>query len=189
MKNFMKIFPKIFTKRQAEEGLTFYDLLVAMIVSFIFLMVTLQLTVSSAMIRVRAKEKSEAVQWITEDSDYLKYLASTLGCNSKPDYDQYAQDLIDELKAISDPELIKYKPDAGSNNFNQTRYLGTVDPDNPKPRRKYTFTRKLEPNSNVLKVSYYVDFDGDTKTCNPLTEDDCVTVVDMEITPNAAFGC
>ena len=169
---------------QAEKGSAFFELLVAIIISILFLMGTLQLVVYATMVRVQAKEQSDATSWIREDSDFLKYLASNLPCQGN-NYDQYAQDLINELNSISDPELTEYTQ------ATRTKYF---DPTNPTTTRQYTFHRDMTANNNVLELTYYVDFNGDTTTCTPdpldqSTWDGCIGVTYMEVTPDAAFEC
>lgn len=170
---------------KTEEGLTLLEVIVSIIVTFLFLMGTLQLVVYAALARIQAEEQSAVTRWIREDSDFLKYLGSELSCNADPNYDQYAQDLINKLNSINDSELNEYKQDS------RTKKL---KPNNP-ATRKYTFTREKVANGNTLELTYSADFQGDTTACsNPDSNDTstwvgCIGVTYVEVVPNAAFDC
>ncbi len=177
---------------KTETGFSLVEILVAGLVSFGFLVGTLQIMVVATYAQVQAKEKSDADTWIKEDSDFIKYLAKNdfgctdIGYGGEPDDNGYADDLENELGTYAsgqpnhDPELAEFANDS------RTKYLNN----NSSSGRTYTLKRNINANGNVLELTYGVDYDKDTKTCDlsdsSTWRDNCVTANYMEVVPDAA---
>ncbi len=170
---------------KTEKGFSIMETVVAGMISFGFLAGTLQMMVYSTYAQVQAKEKSDADAWIREDSDFIKFLATGLSCQASG-YTNYASDLEAQLYSYAsgqpnyDSELAEFASNS------RTKYLN----DNNSSGRTYTLKRNINANGNVLELTYGVDYDGDTKTCDLSNSgtwlDNCVTANYMEVIPNAA---
>lgn len=71
---------KVFKQKllQQEQGFALVEVLVAILVSTIFITVSLQAVVLSAVLKARAKQSSTATTWIQEDLENVRHRASQL---------------------------------------------------------------------------------------------------------------
>lgn len=71
---------KVFKQKllQQEQGFTLVEVLVAILVSTVFITVSLQAVVLSAVLKARAKQSSAATTWIQEDLENVRHRASQL---------------------------------------------------------------------------------------------------------------
>lgn len=63
---------------QQEQGFTLVEVLVAILISTVFVAVAMQAIVIAAVLRVRAQEFAEATTWIQEDLETVKTTAASL---------------------------------------------------------------------------------------------------------------
>ncbi len=59
-----------------EQGFTLVEVLVAILISTVFIAVAMQAIAIAAIFKVKAQEYSEATTWIQEDLENIKYQAS-----------------------------------------------------------------------------------------------------------------
>lgn len=64
---------------QQEQGFTLVEVLVAILITTLFVVVAMQSMVIAAIFKAKAQEYSEATTWIQEDLENVKYQASQLG--------------------------------------------------------------------------------------------------------------
>lgn len=71
---------KVFKQKlpNQEQGFTLVEVLVAILVSTVFITVSLQAVVLSAVLKARAKQSSVATTWIQEDLENVRHIASQL---------------------------------------------------------------------------------------------------------------
>jgi prepilin-type N-terminal cleavage/methylation domain-containing protein len=171
-----------FKLRQPQQGFSLLEVMVAILMMTGFLLSSLQLMVYAALLRVEGKEESEAIMWIREDSDYIRYLGSQLSCAAPGG--SYGQPLLAAIVAndstITSDTQTSAQPKSLSNSSSG---------------RQYTLKR-IQSNTgddpNVVKLTYGVDYNGDGKTCDPSnnsTWDNCVVTNHVEIIPDVVFNC
>jgi type II secretory pathway pseudopilin PulG len=74
--DFMRIFPSAKTSINSQEGFTFMEVLVAMLVALAFTLIAVQTIAISTVFKVNARRLSEATNWIREDLEQVRYQAS-----------------------------------------------------------------------------------------------------------------
>lgn len=170
-------------KSQSDSGFGLLEVLVAALITFFFVIGSMQALVLATAMRVQAQEKQRANQLIQEHIELIKFEAEDLVTNhslcsaddydtdggtdptaSPPQVDSYAQSLTANLPSIpSDEQLL--------NGVGKTyRLTRTVDTSNS--------------TAKVLKISLDVrEFDGTNTVGNAIAEDY------IEVIPNAAFEC
>lgn len=152
-----------------NDGFTLIEVLAGMIMATIFVLITSQAIAISAVFRVRAQREAEAVNWIQENLEDVKYVAllNLPGAQCKPTttVNGYAQALINQINTSTS--------DAS---FSSPRAL---------LNKSYTMRRtvSVSPNSTffrLMTVSYAV--------VNP---DGGAVIADLytEVIPDAALQC
>ena len=137
-----------------------FEVLVALMMSFLFLTGTLNAMVASTIFQVRAERQAQAGYWIQEDLEEIRALAAnytttpTANCtNSTVATDFYTSGLT-SLTATPSRTIVG---------------------------RTYTLTRTRTPNSNVLQIAYSV---GTTAT-----PAETIATLYTEVLPQAALSC
>lgn len=64
--------------KPAEQGFTLFEVLIAILVTTLFISVAMQAMVFAAVFKVKAQEYAEATTWIQEDLEKVKYQAENL---------------------------------------------------------------------------------------------------------------
>lgn len=64
--------------KPAEQGFTLFEVLIAILVTTLFISVAMQAMVFAAVFKVKAQEYAEATTWIQEDLENVKYQAENL---------------------------------------------------------------------------------------------------------------
>ncbi|MGK7937290.1 MAG: hypothetical protein AB4206_16105 [Xenococcaceae cyanobacterium] len=168
---------------QSDSGFSLMEVLVAALITFFFVIGSMQALVLATAMRVKAQEKQRASQLIQEYIEQIQFEAEDLATNhrlcsadaydtdsstdstaSPPVVDSYAQSLAVNLPSIpSDKQLL--------NGAGKTyRLTPTVDTSNS--------------TAKILKISLDVkEFDGSDTVGNAIAEDY------IEVIPNAAFEC
>ncbi len=171
-----------FKLQSSEQGFSLLEVMVAIMMMTGFLLSTLQLLVYNAVLRVEAKEESEAVMWIREDSDYIKYLANQLPCG--PSGSNYGEDLLNSIVANDSTITL------ATQTSTQAKSLS-----NSSSGRTYTMKRiqnNAGDDANIVKLTYAIDYNGDSETCDPsdnTTWENCVVTNYVEVTPEANLSC
>ena len=154
---------------KTDDGFTLIEVLAGMIMATIFVLITSQAIAISAVFRVRAQREAEAVNWIQENLEDVRYVA-LLGlpgaqCEPTTTANGYAQTLINRINTS-----------ASVASFSSPRAL---------LNKSYTMTRTVtvSPNSTffrLMTVSYSV--------VNP---DGGAVIADLytEVIPDAALRC
>lgn len=159
-------------KLQQEGGFTILEVLVTFLIVTAFSLISMQLTVISAFIRVKAQIENQAGIWIDDNISESKHLATqVLSDNSKclasSFSNGYAQALLTEIDTTY-PINTKEKEILGVT-YRLERTYDTVNSDAP---------------HKMLKVLYKVrKWNGSAYTGDPVAEGYA------EIVPNAAFQC
>jgi prepilin-type N-terminal cleavage/methylation domain-containing protein len=63
-------------RRSAQQGFTMFEVLIALMISFLFLTGTLNAMVMATVMRVRAERQAQAGYWIKEDLEQIRALAA-----------------------------------------------------------------------------------------------------------------
>lgn len=63
-------------RRSAQQGFTMFEVLIALMISFLFLTGTLNAMVMATVMRVRAERQAQAGYWIKEDLEQVRALAA-----------------------------------------------------------------------------------------------------------------
>ena len=147
-----------------QEGFTLIEVLAGIIMSTIFVLITSQAIALSVVFRVKAQRQAEALNWIQEDLEEVKFrslLSLTATCDSTAEADGFAQALITDLNdnaAVASPRALLNR------SYSMTRTLEVFD---------------LAP-YNLMTISYSVtDPDGGQELATLYTE----------VIPDAALQC
>jgi len=62
--------------RQQEQGFTLVEVIVAILIATVFVSITMQAMVMAVILKARAKEYSEAINWVQQDLEQAKHRAS-----------------------------------------------------------------------------------------------------------------
>ena len=171
-------------KFQSDSGFGLMEVLVAALITFFFVIGSMQALVLATAMRVQAQEKQRASQLIQEYIEQIQFEAEDLATNhrlcsanaydtdgstdfsaSPPVVDSYAQSLAVNLPSIPSPKQLL-------NGAGKTYGLGIVDSTFPGSTAK------------VLKISLEVkEWNGSSLIGNAIAEDY------IEVIPNAAFEC
>jgi prepilin-type N-terminal cleavage/methylation domain-containing protein len=73
-------------RKQQEQGFTLIEVLVGILITTIFVLVSMQTLVLAAWYRIRAQEVSDALLLIQEDLENIKYEAATYSAPSGSDF-------------------------------------------------------------------------------------------------------
>ncbi|AFY39118.1 hypothetical protein Lepto7376_2866 [[Leptolyngbya] sp. PCC 7376] len=161
-----------------EEGFTLIEVLVGIIMATVFTLVTTQAIAISALYRVKAQRQSEALQWIQQDFEELKFDALTAlpggDCTNG-----YALALASYFSG----DTIAAFPET---------HIGSVDSFIDAPvllNKTFEVTRTFNAYEttapfNVLTVSYSI-----TDPTNPNTATNEIATFYSEVLPDAAFSC
>lgn len=119
---------------QQEHGFTLTEVLVAILITSVFVATAMQAVVVAAVMRVKAKRSAEATTWIQQDLENVKSSAATLAedpskCNTYGTYLQNNLPSFDATKTISGKSFTLSRSPNPSNNILQLTYTVTPQDD------------------------------------------------------------
>lgn len=170
---------------QQEQGFTLVEVLVAILITTLFVAVSMQAMVLAAVFKTRAQQYAEATTWIQEDLENVKYQASRYKdeteCAPTIINDGYADGFRDDLVKLGDPTGLKIGNQTGS-------YSERFDDEPSRTKKKFRLTRTTNPVNvapyNRLEVRYDVSPIISTNTVGK-----SIANFYTEVIPNAAFQC
>jgi prepilin-type N-terminal cleavage/methylation domain-containing protein len=156
-------------RRSAQQGFTMFEVLIALMISFLFLTGTLNAMVMATVMRVRAERQAQAGYWIKEDLERVRSDAAafsdTSNCTNTPpnvgvDY------AVSGTMAAADgiPSMVA----------STKTILG----------RNATMTRQVAANGNVISLTYTV---RNTEITD--TNKNILASLYTEVLPAAALSC
>lgn len=166
--------------KNQTQGFSILEVLVTIFVVSGFLIASLQATVLAILFRLQAEDKQEAINWIQEDLELIRYQAFILdsstetsgltpthddACNDTT-YGQRLKDFIDSTYASTTTITINHK--------------------------SYDVTRAYEDAGNILGISYKIEYDNDQPHPRFQTAsgaDNTVTALSTEVMPHAVLSC
>ncbi|NJK41381.1 MAG: prepilin-type N-terminal cleavage/methylation domain-containing protein [Acaryochloridaceae cyanobacterium SU_2_1] len=161
--------------RQSSQGFTLVEVLVSMLVAVIFVSMTMQALVTSAMFRIAATQYDEAVSWIQEDLEAVvrqaaQYETTALPysslCAAQTSANGLAASFINDSTGGLGGSSATLGPRAlGGKYYNMTRTA--------------TYTDSYDP-FKVLYVTYTVIPQGETRP---------IANVRTEVIPHGVFKC
>lgn len=174
---------KISSYREKDQGFTLIEVLVGIILTLIFVAVSMQAFVVATAFKVRSQEISEADKWIKADLDSVGTEAKQLDLTIDSDSDG-ENDTFD----VNFATCVAGSSNAGYANRLETQILAsssnTTNLNSEIGDRPYTLTRTLTPVNiapyNVLQVEYVVTEDSDSST---------VATRQSEIIPDVSLTC
>lgn len=175
---------------QGNQGFTLTEVLVAILITSVFVATAMQAVVIAAVMRVKAKQYAEATTWIQQDLEDVKFQASQYNkdssgnvvdkdvhfkrCSPTNSEDGYADGLGDKLSNRS--ETYGDTDTSLSDTYEITKSSSTGS--------QYNFKRTLTPSDippyNVLQVKYEVI---------PANGNPSIAALYTEVIPDAAFKC
>lgn len=198
---------------QQEQGFTLTEVLVAILITSVFVLTAMQAMVIAAVMRVKAKQLAEATTWIQQDLENgrfqatlanLPYVNDNLSTTSINEEVQacgkdstssssngYAAALIGKLKALNSAKSITF------NNKIFTAIASTSESSNPRQIGESSFWILRNASSissspyNVLQLSYLVvrDKNGSPNPIDSVNDKNAVAYTYSEVIPDAAFKC
>ncbi len=90
-----------------EQGFTFIEVLVGMLMATVFVLITTQGIVIGTVFRVKAQRQSEALNFIQQDLEEVKFQAAQLTAGT---CGSYATELNSALSAPDSPQKLVNKP-------------------------------------------------------------------------------
>lgn len=169
---------------QQEQGFTLVEVLVAILITTIFVAVSMQAMVLAAVFKARAQEYAEATTWIQEDLENVKYQASRYKdeteCTATKVDDGYADGLRDSLVKLGDL--------TGSKIGNQTSSYSETFDKSTRTNKNFRLTRTTNPVDiapyNRLEVRYDVAPITSTNTVGS-----SIANFYTEVIPDGVFKC
>ena len=174
-----------------DQGFALTEVIVATLISFLFLAGSLQAIVLATFIRVQAQEKQLSNQGIQEDIENLKSTAENLArddslCSATNFADGYAQALITAHSGATyqlDQPFFGYTMRLNRDYLGDGRLIdGTTGTTTELQQKRNTDLAESSPPHRVLKVRYVTQ-----SIKNGTTTD--VTEHYVEVIPNAALQC
>lgn len=147
---------------QQEQGFTLVEVLVAILITTLFVAVSMQAMVLAAVFKTRAQQYAEATTWIQEDLENVKYRASRYKPDPKSDTECAPDNVVrgyadsfrdDELFKKDSPTLLKTTLPNGS-------YPEVFDKNSSRTKQKFRLTRITNPVNDIpynkLQIRYDV---------------------------------
>lgn len=150
---------------QQNQGFTLVEVLVAILITTLFVAIAMQAIVIAAVFKARAEQYTKATNWIQEDLETVRFQASiypqdNAKCNPASSANGYATGLI---STIGGSPLSLSKEILGKNfTLNRTATTSSSDP------------------NKVLELEY---------TIVPGSGGSAIASLHTEVIPNAAFTC
>lgn len=168
-----------------EQGFTLTEVLVAILITSVFVATAMQAVVIAAVMRVKAKQSAEAITWIQQDLENVRYQANQLDYNNttsqyNPDstrcsattsitgYGDKLRDIVagrDITTASNNVDLLKTSSSGKTYNLRRTTTPSSLSNSVP---------------YNNLQLSY---------TVNPTSGGSDIAILYAEIIPDVAFKC
>lgn len=168
-----------------SDGFTLIEVLAGMLISIIFVLITFQAIAIAALYRVRAQRESEALLWIQENFEDIKFAsiqqipenpATPPPCNATDANSGFAQALAGKITGDLNVTL----PSVQSFGGNDVVLLN----------KSYAATRTLSAYGdapfNILAVSYSIT-DPESTVASSLNNE--ISTFYTEVIPDAAFNC
>lgn len=160
---------------QREQGFTLVEVLIAILITTLFVAVSMQAMVFAAVFKARAQQSAEATTWIQEDLEKVRFEASqykdTTECAATSANNGYADGLRDE---IMDSDL------TGTNTFSTNERFRT----GKLFRMRRTTTPLNTSPYNLLQINYEVSpIISSTTVGSPIAK------FYTEVIPDAALQC
>ncbi|MBF2056674.1 MAG: hypothetical protein IGQ45_05485 [Cyanobacterium sp. T60_A2020_053] len=193
------------TARNQKSGFALIEVLVTILVVTGFILGSLQAVVLSTVLRVQAQDKNEALNWIQQDLELIRFQAFNLYRNSDPVNDpggKYADTgcstkdhgsrlLNDPTNGLLQPTTPRFF------GVQTTPTLNDRDPNSPKINDKeYWIYRQYNPTGNTLGITHTVLYSSNhpryvntTSIAINNTNPNYVTTLSTEVIPNAALDC
>jgi type II secretory pathway pseudopilin PulG len=164
----------------ASQGFAMVEVLMGIMLTFIFTMIATQAMVMATAIKVRGQELSEATNWIQADVESVKSLSNSLNYNSSTS--TYTID-VSRCNATSSSSgyasnLQSQSSIGASNTIAKTSTLGN----RPYTLRRVSTIKPVAP-FNVLQLDYGVYKASDTAYTTPIAQ------FRTEVIPGASFSC
>lgn len=184
----------------AKDGFTLVEVLVAVLLTTLFFATAMQAVAISALMKLRAREYSEAITWIQQDIEAVKAISSNLArddnrCQPVNASSGYAALLQTQLPKDSTKTIT-----VNSQTYNATstpgfRQVGgstlwlmrnEIIDDNP----SIDGSKKYDPSFTSLSVNYLVVPDKGNAPAGPTDKSyRVIAALESEVIPNAAFQC
>ena len=190
-------------KSKAEEGFSLLEVLIVILMVTGFLLGVLQGIVLASLLKVQAEDKNNALKWIEQDMELIRYEAFILDRASGSytpdtttcDSSDYEERLRQELLGTSNHPPTANPPDSGTT-FPASQLDITIAGNPYDIYRDYTTS---SPSDNNLEITYTVVYNSDhpryksndpyTHGTSPNTNTNIVTSLLTEVMPNAALDC
>lgn len=153
--------------KHKEQGFSLLEVLVTILVISGFLLGSLQATVLATLLRIQAQDKQEAINWIQQDVELMRYQAFTL-VSDQANCGNYGERL--EEKLISSG----FFPEQ-----NEVLING----------KEYRVERLYLQSDNILQINHVVKYDRNHPRHKGTTADNTVTKLSTEELPNVALSC
>ncbi|MGB2924562.1 MAG: type II secretion system protein [Limnothrix sp.] len=168
-------------KRKKEQaGFTLIEVLAGMVMATVFVLITTQAIALSALFRVRAQRESEAVNWIQEDLENIKFAAlfapaDENACDATTQATGYGQSLKAYVESANFIDEFSPDPDDDGDGDPTTREM---------LNKPYEMERALD-------VYNFAPYSLLTASYSVVDPDSGLVIADLytEVIPDAAFDC
>lgn len=155
-----------FLKHYQDQGFSLLEVLVTILVITGFFLASLQGIVIATVFRLQAQDKQNAINWIQEDIELIRYRAFLLK-EDKNNCGNYAQKLQENLTASGFPT--------------QQNQIEINE-------QKYDIQRIYLQNNNILQINYHLKYNAHHPRYRA-TSNNIVTTLATEVIPNEALKC
>lgn len=168
-------------KIDKQEGFTIIEALISIIAMSVFFLGALQTVVLASYLRIKAQDKQEAINWVQQDLELIRYEAFVLD-NGAPDSTTCSAKTYGTR--LRDTVLLADSNTDGNEDYSDNPTTVTVD------GRDYTVTRTYTPTNNVLQITYSISY----ASTHPRYQTGSVagneiTSLSTEVLPNASLSC
>lgn len=160
-----------------ESGFSLIEVLVTILVISGFLLGALQATVLATLLRVQAQDKQDALNWVQQDLELIRYQAF----------------ILDNPTIATG--LTPSNTDACTNSTYGTRLRDFIDGTYATTanvtinQKNYSVARTYTPSGNPLQIAYTVSYASTHPRYKGSTNDNTLTTLSTEELPNAALKC
>ncbi|MGY6528935.1 MAG: type IV pilus modification PilV family protein [Cyanobacterium sp.] len=174
-------------QKNKQSGFTLIEVLVTILVVTGFVLGSLQAVVLATFFRVQAQDKNEALNWVQQDLELIRYEAFMLDRNDDGTYgnsgcpNTYGERLLDDTtNGLLQPSA-------------NPRFPGVETPNTPEAQtvsvnaRSYDIFREYTPSGNTLQITHTVTYGENHPRGN--SSNTQVTTLSTEVIPDAALSC
>lgn len=162
-----------------NSGFTLIEVLVTILVVTGFVLGSLQAVVLATFFRVQAQDKNEALNWVQQDLELIRYQAFM--------FDRQADGTYEEDEGTCGSYGEDFRISIADNSPALHPTTESIDIGLETNQRTYNVQREYTPSGNTLQITHTVNYGDTHPRRNP--NNNQVTTLSTEVIPDAALSC